>query len=74
MSQSESMKTGVCFMSLNGNERQAQKVMLVGCDWWLSTRLVCLACRKIVSIHVSLNATEKQTEGGRTFYMGLLGN
>ena len=31
-----------------GNESQVQKVMLVGCDWWISI-LVCLACRKTVS-------------------------
>ena len=31
-----------------GNELQVQKVMLVGCDWWISI-LVCLACRKTMS-------------------------
>ena len=29
------------------NEPQVQKVMSKGCDWWISIRLVCLACRKM---------------------------
>ena len=46
-----------------GNESQVEKVMLVGCDWWISI-LVCLACRKtmlsgdvfrtIAAMHVTL--------------------
>ena len=31
-----------------GNESQVQKVMQVGCDWWVLI-LVCLACRKVMS-------------------------
>ena len=47
-----------------GNESQVQKVMLVGCDWWILI-LVCLACRrtmlgdvfrKIAAMHVTLKA------------------
>ena len=28
------------------NEPKVQKVLLMGCDWWISIRLVFLACRK----------------------------
>ena len=28
------------------NEPQVKKVMLMGCDWWISICLVCFACRK----------------------------
>ena len=39
-----------------GNEPQVQKFMLVGCDWWISIRLVCYACRKMdIAMDVTLN-------------------
>ena len=34
-------------MSIYTNEPQVQKVMLMGCDWWISIRHVCLARRKM---------------------------
>ena len=38
---SQPMHADVRFMHFYANEPQVQKVMLVGCDWWISIRLVC---------------------------------
>ncbi len=58
MSQSKPMHTGVGFMQMSP---QLQKVMLVGCDWWILIRLVCLACQKM---DVDRSHYECNTESG----------
>ena len=55
MSQSQPMQIGVCY----GNEPLVQPVMLVGCDRWISIRLVCFSiskdrCEEIIAMHVTL--------------------
>ncbi len=44
MGQSKPMRTRGGFIQMGP---QVQKVMLVGCDWQISIRLVCLARRKM---------------------------
>ena len=66
MSESQRTQTSVCFFRhFCGNKLQVQKVMLVGCDWWISIRLVCFKhverwmSKGINTMHVTLNAAVK---------------
>ena len=38
-------KVGASKNNWKGRRRGGDEVMLVGCDWWILIRLVCLACR-----------------------------
>ena len=62
-----------------GNESQVQKVMLVGCDWWISI-LVCLACRMtmsgdvlrtIAAMHVTLKVGVSPLNPGKTLPLNI---
>ncbi len=60
MSQSKPMHTGVGFMQTSP---QLQKVMLVGCDWRISIRLVCLAVERWMSIESNYALTGNAENG-----------